>query len=213
MAETVQGLIDSVKNEGSFDVTDAQAVAWLNRRHERMIIRARAYRKTTTLTTVASQRDYTLPTDMVEVLEVAVDGAPYGRAHHTDLLYGSQGWVQLSGIGGVVASEESRRAGRRSRCIRLRLRTRVVGDSPGDVPPVGSERVGQLDAGGAVGVHRRADLGCDRDGAEAGGEPPGSWRRHTSRTTTDACEEFRRQVARRYRGAGPTPIRIQGVNV
>jgi hypothetical protein len=27
-----------------------------------------------------------------------------------------------------------------------------------------------------------------------------------------ACEEFRRQIARRYRGSGPTPIRIQGVN-
>jgi hypothetical protein len=29
----------------------------------------------------------------------------------------------------------------------------------------------------------------------------------------NACEEWRRQVRRRYRGAGPTAIRIQGVNI
>jgi hypothetical protein len=211
MAETVQGLIDSVKNEGSFDVTDAQALAWLNRRHERMIIRARAYRKTTTLTTVASQRDYTLPADMVEVLEVAVDGTPYGRAHHTDLLYGSQGWVQLSGIGGVVASEESTTGGPEialyptptqgglSVTVRGTFRPADLSTSDNSTLVVPSEYIDALISGaiatGLKRVENRPDLAqAHEQDYEA------------------ACEEFRRQIARRYRGSGPTPIRIQGVN-
>src|SRR4029078_12974345 len=68
----------------------------------------RASRKSVSMgPTRASRRDYALPSDLVEVLEVSVDGMPYGRATHTDLSYGAQGWLLLDGIGGVIASEET----------------------------------------------------------------------------------------------------------
>jgi len=61
-------------------------------------LRAASHRETPG--TVANTRDYALPSDLVEVLEVSVDGMPYGRATHTDLSYGAQGWLLLDGIGG-----------------------------------------------------------------------------------------------------------------
>jgi hypothetical protein len=120
---TVQGLVDQVKTEAQFDVTDTAALAWLDRRHKKMVVRARALRKTVSIgPSVASQRDYALPSDLVEVLEVSVDGLPYGRATHTDLSYGAQGWLMLDGIGGVVASEETAAVTLRSPCTRRRRR-------------------------------------------------------------------------------------------
>jgi len=211
---TVQGLIDQVKQEAQFDVTDTAALAWLDRRHKKMVVRARAYRKTATISggTVANQRDYALPSDLVEVLEVLVGGIPYGRATHTDLSYGAQGWVMLSGIGGVVASEEDSSGGAEIALYPIpttsadpilvrgifRPSDLLVGtDSTIKVP---DEFLDSLVSGAiATGLQRqeyRPDLAASFE-----------------QDYTDACEEWRRQVRRRYRGAGPTPIRIQGVNI
>jgi hypothetical protein len=43
VAETVSGLVSAIVDEASFDVTSAQALAWLNRRWRSMLGRARAY--------------------------------------------------------------------------------------------------------------------------------------------------------------------------
>jgi hypothetical protein len=210
---TVQGLVDQVKTEAQFDVTDTAALAWLDRRHKKMVVRARALRKTVSIgPSVASQRDYALPSDLVEVLEVSVDGLPYGRATHTDLSYGAQGWLMLDGIGGVVASEET-----------------ASGDAEIALYPTPTQ------AGLTVtvrGVFRPSDLLVGTDstikvpdefldslvsGAIATGLQRQEYRPDLAQSFeqdfSDACEEWRRQVRRRYRGAGPTTIRIQGVNV
>lgn len=209
---TVQGLIDSVKSEAQFDVTDAQALTWLDRRHKTMVIRAKALRKTASLTTVANQRDYVLPTDLIEILEVDVDGTPYGRATHTDLSYGAQGWVQLTGIGGVVASEEDASGGpeialyptptQSSLAVLVRYVARpatlTVGvDSTLFVP---DEQQDALISGAiATGLKRqeyRPDLA-----------------QVFEQEFDAACDEYRRRISRRYRGGGPAVIRIQGVNI
>ena len=210
---TVQGLIDQVKSEAQFDVTDAAALAWLDRRHKKMTVRARAYRKSVSIgPTVANTRDYALPSDLVEVLEVSVDGMPYGRATHTDLSYGAQGWLLLDGIGGVIASEET-----------------ASGDAEVALYPTPTQ------AGLTVtvrGIFRPADLVVGQDsgievpdeyldslvsGAIATGLARQEYRPDLAQSFEqdfeNACEEWRRQLRRRYRGSGPTPIRIQGVNI
>jgi len=211
---TVQGLIDQVRLEAQFDVTDAAALAWLDRRHKKMVIRARAYRKTATIPggTVANQRDYALPSDLVEVLEILVGGLPYGRATHSDLSYGAQGWLWLDGVGGVASSEEDSSGGaeialyptptQSSQAIQVRGIFRpaslVVGQDSTILVP--DEFLDPLVSGAiATGLTRqeyRPDLaqGFEQD-------------------YSDACEEWRRQIRRRYRGAGPTAIRIVGVNI
>jgi hypothetical protein len=211
---TVQGLIDQVKSEAQFDVTDAQALTWLDRRHKKMVVRARAYRKTATIAggTVASQRDYALPSDLVEVLEVNVGGIPYGHSTHTDLSYGAQGWVVLSGIGGVVASEEDASGGpeialyptpttsAQPILVRgiFRPSSLAVGNDSTIVVP--DEFLDSLVSGAiATGLERqeyRPDLAQSFE-----------------QDYSDACEEWRRQVRRRYRGAGPSTIRIVGTNI
>ena len=211
---TVQDLIDQVKTEAQFDVTDPAALAWLDRRHKKMVVRARAYRKTVTIAggTVASQRDYPLPSDLVEVLEVTVGGLPYGRATHADLSYGAQGWVVLSGIGGVISSEEDASGGSEIALyptpttstdpilVRgiFRPSDLVVGSDSTIVVP--DEFLDSLVSGAiATGLQRqeyRPDLAQSFE-----------------QDYESACEEWRRQVRRRYRGAGPTQIRIQGVNI
>lgn len=210
---TVQGLIDQVKSEATFDVTDAQALAWLDRRHKKMVVRARALRKSVSVgPTVANQRDYALPADNVEVHEILVDGTPYGRATHTDLAYGALGWVVLDGVGGVASSEETATGGaeialyptptQSGLTITVRGVFRpadlVVGQDTAIMVP--DEFLDSLVSGAiATGLARkdyRPDLA---QSFEADYE--------------NACEEWRRQLRRRYRGAGPTPIRIQGVNI
>lgn len=209
---TVQGLIDSVKSEAQFDVSDSAALTWLDRRHKSMVVRARALRKTASLTTVASQRDYALPADVVEIMEVTVAGLPYGRATHTDLSYGAQGWVELTGIGGVVASEEDATGGpeialyptptQSSLAILVRAvcrpSTLTVGVDSGIIVP--DEFLDALISGAiATGLKRqeyRPDLAQSFE-----------------QEFSDASEEYRRRIARRYRGGGPAQIRIQGVNI
>jgi len=209
---TVQGLIDSVKSEAQFDVTDPQALTWLDRRHKTMVLRARALRKTTSLVTVANQRDYALPADIVEIMEVNVDGLPYGRATHTDLSYGAQGWVALSGIGGVVASEEDSSGGPE---IALYPTPTQAGLS---VLVRGVWRPSSL----AVGNDATLIVPDEYQDALISGAIATGLKRQEYRPDLaqgfeqefdNACEEFRRRTARRYRGGGPATIRIQGVNI
>ena len=209
---TVQSLIDAVRSEARFDVTDTQALTWLDRRHKSMVVRAKALRKTASLTTVANQRDYALPADVVEISEITVDGLPYGRGTHSDLSYGAQGWVVLSGIGGVTASEE---------------------DSSG-APEIALYPT-PTEAGQEIlvrGVFRPSSLAVGQDstivvpdefldalisGAIATGLKRQEFRPDLAQSFeqefTDASEEYRRRISRRYRGGGPATIRIQGVNI
>ena len=211
MAETVAGLISSVKSEASFDVSDATALSWLNRRHKAMVSRARALRYTASLTSVANQRDYALPANVVEIDEVSVNGLPYGMGIHRDLAMGAQGYLILGGVGGLVVSEESS-SGAPEIAIYptpteagLSIQVRAIW-YPADLSTSDNSTLIVPDAyidaliAGAVAtglkrVENRPDLAQPME-----------------QEFNDACEEWRRQVSRRYRGAGPYQIRVIGVN-
>ena len=108
MADTVASLVAQVIEEGDFDADAPRALGWLNRRQRTMVADSRCYRKTTSIgPTVANQVAYTVPVDVVEILELTVDGIPYGSATHLDLAQGPRGYVILDGDGGVSARTDS----------------------------------------------------------------------------------------------------------
>jgi hypothetical protein len=99
VADLVTDLQSAIVTEASFDVTNAQALVWINRRWRAMIGRARAYRKTISVgTTVASTQFYAL-TGVLEVYEVTVAGVPYSRARRGDAYEDTQGRLVWTGQG------------------------------------------------------------------------------------------------------------------
>ena len=210
MAESVATLVTAVKEEASFDVSDAVARAWLNRRYKQMVVRARALRYTTTLTSTADQRDYTLPSGLVEIDEVSVNGMVYGQGAHRDLANGALGYLVLGGVGGLVTSEESLDGDPEIALYPtptedgLEIAVRGIWEpsdlvADGDVSPVPVEFTDALIAGAiATGLRRqehRPDLAQPHE-----------------QEFSDGCEEWRRQIARRYRGSGAVQIRVVGIN-
>lgn len=79
MAVTAQTLVDEFLSQWGFDVDEAEALKWLDRRHKKMVRRSRCHLQTVAVgTTSAGVGDYALKA--VEVLQVTVDGVQYGKA-------------------------------------------------------------------------------------------------------------------------------------
>lgn len=214
MADTVQQLVDDVLNEGSFDATADQALRWLNRRHRVMVARSRCYRYSASIgPTVANQRDYALPADVVEIFEVTVDGMPAGHARHVDLALGALSYVILSGVGRVMAPEEDAAGA-------AEIGLYPTPDTAGQTITV---RAAFLPPDLSVADNTTLKVPLDFTDALVSGamataleRAPGDFRpdladRHTQRFEA-GCEELRRRTNRRYRGTGPAQIRVQGVN-
>jgi hypothetical protein len=103
----VQQLVDDVLNEGVFDVTSAQALRWLTRRHRKMVARSRCWRYETSLGgTVAAQGEYALPAGLVEIDEVTVGGDAYGKSNHVDAGRVAAGRMFVLGDGGLFSGGE-----------------------------------------------------------------------------------------------------------
>lgn len=122
MSRTVAELVQSVLTEGSFDVTEGQALSWLSARHERMCARTKCYRRKIQVgPTVAEQQSYPLPPEVVEIRELQVAsskstppglGVPYGAGRHVDLAQGALHYIWLGGLylavgGGIYVRDES----------------------------------------------------------------------------------------------------------
>jgi hypothetical protein len=99
VAETVAGLQDAIVTEASFDVTPTQALTWINRRWRSMTGRARAYRKTLTVANTTGGIGFYPLTGVLEVYEVTVNGAPYGRARRGDPYQDVIGALRWTGAG------------------------------------------------------------------------------------------------------------------
>jgi hypothetical protein len=209
----VQDLIDAVVQEASFDVTNTQATAWLNRKHKLMVVRARALRETIAAgnTTANSTGPYTLPTSIVEVYEFDVGGLPYTRGRRTDIAADSQGLLSLyspDGAGLVTVNASSAGA------VQFSI-----------VPAPTSVQAISLFA--AV---RPADLNASDDttllvpaehheGLIAGAMEVGYRREGNIQLAlaadakfNAACEEWRVDLRRQQRGSGPAQIRVVGIN-
>jgi hypothetical protein len=193
VAETVTGLQDALINEASFDITATQALAWINRRWRLMIGRARAYRKTLTIgPTVAATAFYPVP-GAIEVFEVAVDNAPYGRGRRGDPYQESQGSLRWSGITLIPIPV---RAGLPITAFAALEPPDLTADAAGDTlltTILDGEFIEPLIAGAmATGYRREGNLGLARD---------------NDAMFDAAADELLRITRRRFRGPGPTQIR------
>lgn len=213
----VAQLVTNVMTEGSFDVTEAQALQWLSRRHQLMCTRTRCYRKRLTVgTTIAGQLDYLLPPEVSEIREVLVNGIPYGEGRHSDLAQGKLGYIWLDGLyayaGGGLYLHDYDANGETT--IALYPTPTEGGQQivvyavcrPPDLQPgedfgikIPHEFLDALVAGAiATGLTRteaRADLAGPFE-----------------QTFSAGCAELLSQVNRRFRGSGAAQIRLSGVN-
>lgn len=118
---TPQGLVSQVLEEGSFAVSEATALNWLEARHKSMCARTRCYRRKIEIgPTVAQQQQYAVPAEVMEIRECqvgslatgALNQVPYGVGIHTDLAQGALGYIWLGGLflavgGGIFVRDEN----------------------------------------------------------------------------------------------------------
>jgi hypothetical protein len=211
MADDVDTLVAEIRSVVDVDVPTA--VAALNRRHRRMCARAKSYRKTVAVgNTVAGTADYAL--EVIEAYTFEVGGVPYGRARLGDSFAFSQGALVWSstGSGGLIVAEANASGVKGIRLIPtpdvssagLAI-TCLAAVTPPDLAAGGATSTIQVDAdfydalveGATATILRRQG-----EGAPATGE----------QIFDAACEELRLRVARRFRGSGPSQIRLQGLN-
>lgn len=107
-SQKVQALVDAVIEDGEFDATPAQALRWLNGRQKQLTARSGCYRKTLSLgNTTSGQDTYTLPADVVRVLQVTVGSLPYPEMRHSDFALLEAHWEFLYGVGGIMGRDDS----------------------------------------------------------------------------------------------------------
>lgn len=212
MAETVSGLVSALVDESSFDVTPTQALTWLNRSWRTMLSRARAYRKTVSFgTTVADDQTYDAPAGVIELYSLEVAGVPYGRARREDVYWDTQGrltWT-YQGETGLFYPDATASAVQSVTLIPVPgaglAITGLAATSPPDLTNDGTGDTllnawadGHFEAlisgAMAIGYRREGNAGLRAD-AQA--------------TFDNEVEELRRDVKRRWRGPGPTQIRVE----
>jgi hypothetical protein len=213
MAETVAQLVTAIVDEASFDVTSSQALVWLNRSWRTMLHRARAYRKTVSFgTTTAGDATYNAPDGIVELYSLEVNGVPFGRARREDVYWNTQGRLTWTGQGetGLFYPDETTGAVRQVTLLPTPVTSSltIVGLAAVSPPDLTDDAAGNtllvtyaddryegLIAGAmAIGYRREGNAGLRAD----------------AKTEFDQeTEELRRDVKRRYRGPGPTQIRVE----
>jgi hypothetical protein len=189
------------------DVTDAQALTALNRRHRRMVAHARSFRKRVEIgPTVAGQARYAV-SGVVEVFGVTVDGAVYGRTRRDDLFDTNLTWTGPAGLVVLDASSagveslslipEPSDAGLSIELYAAVLPDDMVLGDAASAIKVDSDFYDVLvEAAAATYLRRQGE-----------GDP------ETSEARFDAeCERLRNRVQRRLKG-GVTQVRLAGFNV
>lgn len=217
MADTVAQLVEQVLTEGQFDATNPQVLRWLSVRQRQMCRRSKCYRKTLSIgPTVNGQASYTLPAEVVEILQVTVGGIVYGHMRHTDPPEGAKGWIWLGGEGGVAGREDDA-----SGAQQLRI---YPAPATGSSPEPGQT----LELWAVV---RPPDLvegtestlvipGEYMDALVSGAIATGLLRTENrpdlastfEQVFDTGCSELLQQSNRRFRGTGPAQIRVAGIN-
>lgn len=210
MAETVSALVAEVLAQGSFDASSTDALAWLNRRHKEMVNRARAYRKTLSLgPTVSGTQTYAVPAGVVELTDINVAGVSWGRGRLTDITADANGWLWLTGAGGIIVGDSDS-----SGVSQIALVPTPTSDGDAISAPNAAVTPPDLLIDNTVPLHVDGDF---VEGLLAGVFATALMRPNEARPDLaalqqqafdSACEAQRRRVVRRLRGAGPALIRL-----
>jgi hypothetical protein len=218
VAETVSAVVGEILAQGSFDLTSAEALAILNRRHKQMCNRARVYRSQAAMTRADPDvAVYASAAGLVEPLAMhALEGTAtdpvsvttYSPGKRTDVPSMLAGVISLSDSDGGVFAEYNGATSWLLYPDPSDLTVYAYGVySPTDllindtVPfRVDDDAIEGLMAGVfATALRRpgeaRPDLATDQEAIFSA-----------------ACEELRQRSSRRSRGPGPAQIRVQGVN-
>lgn len=206
----VQTLVDRiVASSGDLDPTIA--LDRFNAAHKTMINTARGLRKTLSAgVTTAGQAAYSVPAGILEVYELSVAGMPYGRARHVDQLLGALGRLTISGDGGGVFAPTASSSGVEqvqlypipsaagnaiSVFAAVRAPTLTVGDDP-----LVDDDMWDAIVDGALAKGRLRDDEL-------------FWSAQAfAQIFEQAVQMYTRRVARRYKGTGPSMIRVIGLN-
>jgi hypothetical protein len=215
--ETTADLLDQLRDEIGFDVDggDATLLGWLNSRHRRMVSRAECYRKAWTVSggTVAGQADYVLPSDVLAIKALSLDGVPLERTKRADLVAVRSSLAVFVGSGVVVAQGANDAA---AETLTI-YPTPDVGGS--EIEGFGPVRAPELTVSGVAGAGATNSPVVPPEFFEAlvhGAASPGMRRteaRHSEADAYDmdftaATEELRRQSRARWRN-GPAQIEVR----
>jgi hypothetical protein len=213
MAETVSGLVSALVDEASFDVEPDTALTWINRRWRTMLGRARAYRVTKDLGATVNGTAFYAISGVLELYSLEVATVPYGRARRPDVYSNSMDRLAWTGQGetGLFVPDASAAAVRGITLIPTPTEDDLAltgfaaceppdltDDTDGNellVAQLDGEFVEPLIAGAMAIGHRRDDntvLARDNDAV-----------------FDQATDELRRVTKRRFRGPGPTEIRVE----
>ena len=204
----VAAMVDAVMNEGNFDITEAQALRWLTRAHRRMCSRANCIRRRIDIGPADDRDSYDLPAEVVQLREVLVGGEPYGTGIHADVAVGQ--YLLIDGPG--VTAEDATPGGAAQLVLipapapgvsiqvfaYCRAEPLVVGDDTtlGIPEEFDQDVIAGAVAWGLQFEAMRPDLA------------PEFWTQFN-----EGCTELLKSTRRRFRGPGPTQIRVQGLNV
>lgn len=212
-ADTVAILISDVKTEGGFDATDDQVLRWLNRRWRLMVSEARAFRRVVAVgNTVAGTAFYAF--NPIEAYSFEVGGKPYGKAMRRDIYPAAQDRLIWTGDGGLIVASASSAGVPGIELIPVPSAVEAITSFAAMVPADLTND--------AAGNTLLADVlaGDFHDALVAGALATGLGRlerrkdeaRDFEAEFRDGVERLRLRVRRRFRGPGPSQIRVAGVN-
>lgn len=208
---TVSALVAEITRGGAFDADPTDLLAWLDRRHKEMVNFGKGYRDTITIdTTDAGVQEYNAPAGLIELEELTVGGETYDRGLHTDLAAVANGFLWLSGPGGLMIESATPS---NVTTIKLLPIPTVTGL---DIIGYGVVQPPTLLIDNSVAIIVEDDL---IEPLKSGVYSVGLGQPNEARSDLAAPHEaiyqqgkleYKRRVRRRLRGSGPTRMRIAG---
>jgi hypothetical protein len=217
MAETVSAVVGEILAQGSFDLSQAEALAILNRRHKQMCARSRCVRSELSATRIAAagaSGTYAAPAGLLDMMQMLVatgtsSFAEYRKAKRADVEAMFAGTLPLSGTGGVFVEYADA----------LHPIQWLLYPDPGSngVAIFGTFEPPDLLINNTVPFAVDADMieglmaGVFATALQRPGEARPDLAAQQEQLFMVACEELRTRVARRNRGGGPAQIRLSGL--
>jgi hypothetical protein len=217
MAETVSAVVGEILAQGSFDLSQAEALAILNRRHKQMCARSRCRRDGRAATrdaAVGAAASYAAPAGLLDMMQMLVatgtsSFAEYRKAKRADVEAMFAGTLPLSGTGGVFVEYADA----------LHPIQWLLYPDPGSngVAIFGTFEPPNLLIDNTVPFAVDADMieglmaGVFATALQRPGEARPDLAAQQEQLFMVACEELRTRVARRNRGGGPAQIRLSGL--